>query len=1297
MYKIQLTSYTFVEKLIFMRKFIRALAFTFSITYSVLGIAQPSNLEGTWLSGSWSTNTGTLINRGNHLYYRAQTSATTGTQTVLFNTGPGNYNPKWVADNSTAYNVNTFHSNGARHKTSGCCDLHFNVTNNAYYTFIIGKNSGTDNNLSILETSYNPTNFTSVSGDKSAVFHGETVTVTANMAAALNSGEYLYLRYTANSWSSSTIVAMSFVSGSSYSADIPAQNQGTAVEYYVFSSNQSSAPSAAEADYFSLNIQNAAGQNTAGANFSYTVSSWTTNSGATNWSTASSWTAGRVPPTNMGPVIIDHSITLDQPATVSSLTINSGGTFDNGSQTLTVSAAGTITNSGGTFTRSTGTVAFAGTGTISGTIGFNHVTLAGGVNFSSGSTIHGNLTINGGGFVNTTPPTYASGSTLIYNTTGTYGRGTEWSTTTGAGYPHHVRIDNNTTLNLGANGGTGTVRQCAGNLEVTSGATLSLNETSNQMTAALTVLGNFLNSGTVTLSGLPGGDLILQGNFNDNGIFNANSRAVFFTGGNTQDIYSATNPLDIDVMRVNKSGGEVRLMQNLLVDQTADPLQVSSATSVINLNGFSLTIGQTGVTSAVTMTAGSYFTGNATSDITILGNGALGTLLFNQTTPGTSNRIRNLMINRGSSGSVTIENPLVVSGELTLTEGNFSVANTTFTFNGTNISRTSGQIDATNSATIEFRNTNTLNLPANVFSGNINNLYVDASGASVNLGSDITIVGQLNLTNGIMGIGSNTLNINGTYSRTNGFLGGNGSSNLSIGGSGSLGTLYFDQTSNGSTNRLNNFTFNRTSSGTLSLGNRMEVVGVVTHTEGTLTTGGNLHLMATGNTTYGQIAGTGTGSISGNVSMQMRIPGTASGWRNITSPLNGYTLANLNQDHQSQGFLAYFNNISPSGDSRSVWTWSESSKTWSAVVDSTQNMFGNAYNIFFYANSNPTFTLSGTYSAASNNFGTLGFTSGSNANNDGWHLLYNPYPSGIDWNAIDRTNTNANNQFAVWNATNGNYASWDGSTGTNGGARYIPPMHCFWVKVTATGSADFEITSTNRSTNPGNFFGKNNNLENYVSITAKHGVYSDQTVVYSSDSELEENNAGALKRLGESFVPNVWTLKADNKFASSRFNSNTIASKVVPVGFKFDKSASITFETVVDNLINGNEAWLEDKKTNTWHNLSSSNYTFDYTKGEPETGRFFIHYKNNPSSIEEYANNLNNWYVFNENGRLMLNYTNGFVANSKLEVMDMAGRTIYKGTAIEGLQNIPLDEQVKGVLMVRISNIQHSKTIKTIK
>lgn len=187
----------------------------------------------------------------------------------------------------------------------------------------------------------------------------------------------------------------------------------------------------------------------------------------------------------------------------------------------------------------------AGTVTIGGAVNLG---LIGGATLKSG--IAGTLQINPNGSILTNAPQYTTGSTLKYNTGGTYGRNLEWNASgvgvlgTTAGYPNNVQISSNTTLDLGANSGTATARACAGNLTIDDGS--SLNMALNPMTQPLTVGGNLtLGSAGIanlTLSTSVGGDLALKGNWVRNGTstFTHNNRSVTFSGTGAQGITGAT-------------------------------------------------------------------------------------------------------------------------------------------------------------------------------------------------------------------------------------------------------------------------------------------------------------------------------------------------------------------------------------------------------------------------------------------------------------------------------------------------------------------------------------------------------------------------------------------------------------------------------------------------------------------------------------------------------------------------------------------------------------------------------------
>lgn len=264
-----------------------------------------------------------------------------------------------------------------------------------------------------------------------------------------------------------------------------------------------------------------------------------------------------------------------------------------------------------------GLLSFASTITVS--IRAANTPLRAGVNFGANlTTIAGTLRIDQGGFVTGNAPIYSTGSTLIYNSGNNYDRTTEWTTTTGAGYPHHVIVQNGTDLRIysGSNGGptlaTGgdvtvvsgsTIITAAQANNITIGGALNINGTFNaagmNSGADLFVTGNLTIAGIFTLATTSGSDFYLSGNWNRTGTFNANTRAVYLRGGNST---------------ITATGGET--FPFLRIEKTASSNTITLASPVTIITEVSFTTGivvSSFNNNLLIMNAGSSYTGGSSS------------------------------------------------------------------------------------------------------------------------------------------------------------------------------------------------------------------------------------------------------------------------------------------------------------------------------------------------------------------------------------------------------------------------------------------------------------------------------------------------------------------------------------------------------------------------------------------------------------------------------------------------------------------------------------------------------------
>ncbi|NUM73980.1 T9SS type A sorting domain-containing protein [candidate division KSB1 bacterium] len=268
-------------------------------------------------------------------------------------------------------------------------------------------------------------------------------------------------------------------------------NEQGGVESTFFIAPQANGPDGYDKDfahYFGFALVEGISPDFSGNENTYPVASATTG----NFSNGATWTGGVTPHNNSNVFILNgHTVTLDANNSAKHLTTVSGGTFDGNNNTLNLANDAILTNFGA-FNASAGEVAFAGTGTINGTIAFDDVSIAAGVDFGISATVNGILQINTGGFVNTNAPTYGSSSTLNYNTGGSYNVFTEWigNAGSGAGVPQNVLLSNGTTLNLFASN-----RTANGDLTIESSSTL------NSTSGTLSVGGNFTNDGNFSSAG----------------------------------------------------------------------------------------------------------------------------------------------------------------------------------------------------------------------------------------------------------------------------------------------------------------------------------------------------------------------------------------------------------------------------------------------------------------------------------------------------------------------------------------------------------------------------------------------------------------------------------------------------------------------------------------------------------------------------------------------------------------------------------------------------------------------------
>lgn len=251
-----------------------------------VGYAQPTVLGTDIVAGPPAYVTYNLNTVGGFKQYRIQAlnNATTGTIKWEFWTGTAaspNYGgdvwrPYSAGLTLAGYNIHIPPVGGTASAlynsgSGGQGGLLPAVTANNYYTFNISNNGAANNNMAVLETSYNPETITTVTRTPTTVGAVVSPTITVVMSSAPVSN--VYVRYSTNGFATSTIVQLSFV-GATGTASIPVQAAGATVSYYVYSSTRTKAAIDADVATYGQGVHDMATlnlNNNSGANYSYTV------------------------------------------------------------------------------------------------------------------------------------------------------------------------------------------------------------------------------------------------------------------------------------------------------------------------------------------------------------------------------------------------------------------------------------------------------------------------------------------------------------------------------------------------------------------------------------------------------------------------------------------------------------------------------------------------------------------------------------------------------------------------------------------------------------------------------------------------------------------------------------------------------------------------------------------------------------------------------------------------------------------------------------------------------------------
>jgi hypothetical protein len=287
----------------------------------------------------------------------------------------------------------------------------------------------------------------------------------------------------------------------------------------------------------------------------------------------------------------------------------------------------------------------------------------------------------------------------------------------------------------------------------------------------------------------------------------------------------------------------------------------------------------------------------------------------------------------------------------------------------------------------------------------------------------------------------------------------------------------------------------------------------------------------------------------------------------------------------------------------------------------------------------------------------------------GWHLVGNPYPSGIDLTLSGILWGNIEHAAWFWSEGAGNYLPVTISNGTYSGTHdsFVPPTQGFFVHILDTYSGTTTLTMNNslRVHTTETFLKNTSAVEDFLMLTVKGSVnfYYDKLSVQFNPNTTIGYDPGhdAYKLAGLDKAPQIYTRIGDTNVTC---NSLPFTSKYMVIPMSFKCSLTGTYTITADSLGtfgNSISVYLEDTKLSTTHNLKSEPvYTFNYTAGE-DANRFLLHFTNEAFGIPT-LNSIEAVKIYSFDKSIYISSANKDPYEGKVVIYDLVGRELYNGS-----------------------------------
>jgi len=483
--------------------------------------------------------------------------------------------------------------------------------------------------------------------------------------------------------------------------------------------------------------------------------------------------------------------------------------------------------------------------------------------------------------------------------------------------------------------------------------------------------------------------------------------------------------------------------------------------------------------------------------------------------------------------------------------------------------------------------------------------------------------------------------------------------------------------------------------------------------------GGALKCLSTSATSTGAIGDVGSGSITGNITIQQKLTAQRA-YRLLGHPFDAnIAISNLQPYVDITGTGS---GLTPGGASAYNYIPGD----WAPYTDNTQTWDKNAALYLFvrgipgegigtingsYTPTAPTISLTGAI-----NRGTLNYTvkaaSSFGGTAQGWNAIGNPYPAPIDVNSIGDIYSVGGSGASVyiWDATMGSTGAGTTSGGydfrTLGSPIVIPTYGAFFIKNTSGIDQPISFTESNKnlSTTPIALLRTGAAQQGFVLRIADDVTYWDKLQVnFDAKSSTASSDKTDLEKFANINLDFYSLGTDDHKLAINSRPALQPGADIIPLGLRTNQQRTFTMKAM-DVQADDVELYLHDKYTEQWIRIENSmSYNFTVTADAATQGnnRFEVVAKKPAPPVVLLPSQLTvTAGPSPAMDHITITYASPEALPVNIRITDMQGKTINMinaGKTQSGTQQITSASWSKGMYLIQVSNGKETVTKQVIK